>query len=226
MHRNVEQGIDGTQRLPEKQDEKVEPNNLRLGATVQLKVDARDNFGEVHPKGSKGRVVAFTGTKVQVEFPNPCVFKRGRAVLNRLLVTLALIFAIVVPCNGGGWVVTGTLMGDIPAGFGIEAVCYDSDMLEVYTSGGPDDNPYVGVKVESFDLPANVVVKYIIVDATVSNALFLTENFVYSYTIDYKEVENENFRATITTTTYFSTPSIIPDVNLVERWLGSQGILH
>jgi hypothetical protein len=55
--------------------------NLKLGSKVKILTACRDNLGANHQPGEEARVVAFNSTKVQVEFWDRCVFKRGRITL-------------------------------------------------------------------------------------------------------------------------------------------------
>lgn len=54
---------------------------MKLGSNVRTLASCRDNFGVNHNPGQQGRVVAVNTERVQIEFPDRCVFKRGRATL-------------------------------------------------------------------------------------------------------------------------------------------------
>lgn len=59
---------------------------MKLGSTVEILIDVRDNFGDIHSAGELAKVVAHAKRDeteiVQIEFRNVCVFKRGRATVD------------------------------------------------------------------------------------------------------------------------------------------------
>lgn len=55
---------------------------MKLGTQIKLRTTVRDNFGKSHGFGEQARVVGIAKETIQIEFPDPCIYKRGRALVK------------------------------------------------------------------------------------------------------------------------------------------------